>query len=82
MGGSGGRGFPAAKAAPVAMLPARAGQLNIIQVPQRGPLPCPLLDDIITEEHFYDLIMGSFESVDDRKMQHFGLTPFDEIQPG
>ena len=29
-------------------------------------LPCPLFDDIITEEHFYDLIMGSFLSDDDR----------------
>jgi len=55
---------------------------NIIRVTQRGPLPSPGFDDIITDQHFYDLIMGSFESVDDQKMHHFGLTPFDEIQPG
>ena len=55
---------------------------NIIQVTQRGPLPCPLFDNITTDEHFYDLIMGTFESDDDQRMNHFGLTPFDEIQPG
>jgi len=55
---------------------------NIIRVTQRDPLPCPLFDDIITEEHFYDLIMGRFLSDDDRNMRHFGLTPIDEIEPG
>jgi len=55
---------------------------NIIEVTQRGPLPYPLFDDIVTEEDFYDLIMGTFLSDDDRNMRHFGLTPIDEIEPG
>jgi len=55
---------------------------NIIRVTQRAPLTPPTFDDIITDQHFYDLIMSRFESVDHLPLYYFGLTPVDEILPG
>ena len=55
---------------------------NIIEVTQRGPLPNPLIEDIVTAENFYDLIMESFSSDDDCNLRHFVMTPIDVIEPG
>ena len=55
---------------------------NIIRVTQQAPLTLPTFDDIITDRHFYDLIMSSFESVGFLPMYYFDLTPVDAILPG
>jgi len=55
---------------------------NIIAVTQSGPFSNPLFEDIVTAQNFYDLIMESFLSDDDRKLHHFVMTPVDVIKPG
>ena len=55
---------------------------NIVAVTQSDPLPDPLFEDIVTAHNFYDLIIQSFLSDDDRDLRHFVMTPRDSIKPG
>jgi len=55
---------------------------NIIRVTQKGPLIGPVIRHINDTWDFADLIRRSFDSVEDRQLQHFDLTPFHVIEPG
>jgi len=55
---------------------------NIIRVTQAGPLIGPVIYDIVNEWRFYDLIRSSSDSVEDRQLFHFGMTPLHELEKG
>jgi len=55
---------------------------NIIAVTRGDPWPIPLFEDIVTAENLHALMMASFQSDQDRVLQHFIMTPIDVIKPG